>query len=207
MKPFVMLLIGLLFASAANGGMLLEQGKNMHHLFPLDQEESRFQTYRTSQMPVVITKLVVDDRAVMSNDDSLMSAPSSVCSGYDKAICHSVSKFYQSNHTPMLISGLYFMNPDEIVQFGMNTGFDSSKLTVAPSAMLGFGKRIHLNKKRTAQIVLNGYKWVGGQVTHRACQDSFDREYFCGNLTAWSDFSWDENPQSYAGYVSFTMQF
>jgi hypothetical protein len=28
----------------------------------------------------------------------------------------------------------------------------------------------------------------GGDTNHKPCLDEYDREYYCGDLTAWSDF-------------------
>lgn len=136
-----------------------------------------------------------------------MAVPTTVCSGYDASVCHPVGKFYQSSRIPIFASALVFLNRDEIVQLGFNSGFNSAKLTVTPSIMLGAGQRFYVNKSRTSQIVLHGYRWFGGRVTHRPCLDSFDREYFCGNLTAWSDFTWDAHPKSYAVYFVFNKVF
>lgn len=195
--------------SAALGGILFEQGKYLHTLFPADPIKNEMQARRIGALPLPIlpTKLVMAPNMAIANDDYLMAVPTTVCSGYDASVCHPVGQFYQSNRVPILASALVFLDRDEILQLAFNSGFNSAKLKVTPSIMLGAGRRFYLNESHTSQIVLHGYRWFGSRVTHRPCLDSFNREYFCGSLTAWSDFTWDSHPQSYAAYLVFNKLF
>lgn len=198
-----------IFCAPAFSGILLEQGKYLHTLFPIDPAENEMQARRIGALPLPLlpTKFVSAPNMAMVNDDQLMAVPATVCSGYDASICHAVGKFYQANQLPIFASALVFLSRDEIVQLGFNSGYDSAKLSVTPSVMLGAGRRFYLNESRKSQLVVHGYRWFGAQVTHRPCLDSFNREYFCGNLTAWSDFTWDSRPQSYAAYLVFNRLF
>jgi hypothetical protein len=209
MKSIFFIILALLQGISQHevcAGVLLEQGKYLHALFPIDPIENEIQARRINMLPApfLVTKLMVTSNMTMVNDDYVMEAPTKVCSGYDRTVCHAVGQFYESSGAPLFASGLIFLNRDEILQFGVNTGFNSEKLNITPALMLGLGKRFYLNQSRTMQVVVHGYRWFGGQVTHSPCLDTFERKYYCGNLTAWSDFTWDSQPQSYGAYLVFS---
>ena len=63
--------------------------------------------------------------------------------------------------------------------------------------MLGAATRYYLNDKKDSHLILEGQYWFGSFVSHKPCLDSFDRQYFCGNLTAWSDLNYNPHPESY----------
>jgi hypothetical protein len=35
---------------------------------------------------------------------------------------------------------------------------------------------------------------MGQSVSHTPCYDQFNRAYYCANLSAWSDFTYDPHP-------------
>ena len=135
--------------------------------------------------------------AVTTNAEFLMHKPKAVCSGYDSAVCHDLTDKYAHTNYPALLFGLFKISGDAIVTLGLNTGFDSPKLSVSPSISWGGARRWYLSDDKTSHIVIEGNYWAGAVVTHRPCLDSYARSYYCPALTAWSDFSYDDKPQSY----------
>ena len=138
---------------------------------------------------LAITGLYVGDRSVAAGAESLLTLPGSVCSIYDNAICHDVSGFYKAAMPQILLSGYYKLDGNNAITWGIDTGFSSQKLSVSPAIMLGISKRWYLSEKRDAQFVFELSGWLGQSVNHTPCYDSFNRAYYCGNLSAWSDFS------------------
>ena len=133
----------------------------------------------------------------IANDKPIMARQMSACSAYDGSVCQSVNEFYKPKAPEFIFTGLYKINGDNILTFGTNTGYDSSKLSVSPSFMIGGATRYYLNEKKDSHLIFEGSYWFGSSVSHKPCLDSYDRQYFCGNLTAWSDFKYDQHPDSY----------
>ena len=141
---------------------------------------------------------------ISSNAEVFMSKPGKVCSTYDTTICEDVSDKYAPSNVPLLFQGLYKISENTIVTLGFNTGFESQKVSVTPSGSLGGAYRWHLAANHTSHVIIEGSYWFGAVISHRPCLDSYDREYFCPTLSAWSDFSYDPYPKSY--YVRLTYE-
>jgi len=162
---------------------------------PMLSEEGRF--INRVQQKAHLIALADTSASAIANDVLLMSKPTKVCSGSNNIICHDMADKYVPKNIPVLFSGLYKINRDVIFTFGVNSGFDSSKLSVSPSLSLGGGRRWYLSGDHTSHIILEGNYWFGSVLTHRPCLDSYHREYYCPTLTAWSDFSYDPYPKSF----------
>ena len=121
-----------------------------------------------------------------------------VCSTYDKAVCADVREFYRFRESS--ISRVTF-----VASFNMNwglratviTGAKAAKLTIQPKAIFGLIGSIPTSNGGGLSGEIYGS--VGGSLIHRPCMDSYDREYFCGNLTAWSDFTSRRVPHRESG--------
>lgn len=137
-----------------------------------------------------------NDAVISANDVTLMERPDTVCSSYDSGLCYNVKKFYSPHIPQVSITGLFALDGSTMLQWGINTGFDSEKLTVSPSIMLGLAKRFYFSDARDSHIIFEASDWFGGSVKHRSCTDDFNRQFFCGTVSAWSDFSYDSRPQS-----------
>lgn len=137
-----------------------------------------------------------NDGIISAKDVTLMQQPETVCSSYDSSLCYDVKKFYSPHIPQVTMTGLYALDGSTMLQWGFNTGYDAPKLTVSPSIMLGLAKRFYLSEARDSHIILEASEWIGGSVKHRPCTDDFNRQYFCGTVSAWSDFSYDSHPQS-----------
>ena len=134
---------------------------------------------------------------IASNAEVIMVKPSIVCSTYDKSICHNLSEFYKSSHPSFLISGFYKADKNNTFSFGINSGFNSQKLDIAPSFLVGGATRLYTSEKKDSHFIFESNYWIGTKVRHSPCLDSYDRKFYCGNLTAWSDFKYDARPKSY----------
>ena len=171
--------------------LLSEEGKRVNN------HQQKVQLIASIDTSIVVT----------SNAEPLMSKPNTVCSGYDNTVCQDVSDKYTPKNIPLLLYGLYKISGDAIFTFGLNTGFDSPKLSVTPSISLGGAKRWYASGNKTSHIILEGNYWMGAVITHRPCLDSYDREYYCPTLMAWSDFSYDPTPRSYNLKIWYEMVF
>ncbi len=131
------------------------------------------------------------------NDRPLMGRLTETCSGYDLSVCQNLGDFYKPSAYQFIMAGFYRVDSDNILAFGVNSGFASQKLTVSPSFLIGGATRFYTSKDKDSHLILEGNYWFGSKVAHKPCLDSYDREYFCGNLTAWSEFNYDHRPDSY----------
>ena len=143
---------------------------------------------------LAITGLAIGERMIAAGGQSLMSLPSHVCSIYDPSICFDVGTFYQAAMPQLLLSGLLMLDGNNAIIWGIDTGFKSAKLAVSPSLLLGLSKRWFLSERRDGQFIFEASGWLGQSVSHEPCYDKFDRAYYCGNLSAWSDFSYNPHP-------------
>jgi len=154
-----------------------------------------------------VTGLYTSNLTATVNANTLLMLPNNVCSAYDNVICHRISNFYTPTNTPFIATGIWRLSKNTIVHLGLNTGFQSAKLTVSPALFLGFGQRFFLDSKRLSHIVIEGSTWAGSKVGHKPCIDDYQREYFCGNLTAWSDYRYQEKPHSYSVKIWYERRF
>jgi len=141
------------------------------------------------------TSVYVNNSSAVSHDISVLTVPVNLCSVYDRSICYNLSNFYKSINPQAIISGYYFFNKNDAIIIGLNTGFNSPKLVIQPSIELGYSTLVSLEKN--VNFVFEGSKWLGGHIEHKPCADTFDREYYCGNLSAWSDFHYQSHVNSY----------
>ena len=144
-----------------------------------------------------VTGIYLSDWTVSANDKPIMARQLSTCSIYDGTVCQNINSFYKPAAPELILTGMYKINGDNILSFGINTGYSSQKLSVSPSFLIGGAMRFYTSEKKDSHFILEGNYWFGSSVTHRPCLDSYERQYFCGNLSAWSDFQYDRHPESY----------
>ncbi len=110
-----------------------------------------------------------------------------VCSSYDNSVCADISHFYKFDHRMLwrftLIGN---MSDNWGIRATIITGAKAEKLTVQPRLILGLIKATYLSATKILSSEI--YGTLGGDSNHQPCVDEYDREYYCGNLTAWSDF-------------------
>ena len=140
-----------------------------------------------------------------SKDLNAVNVPQNSCSIYDDDICHNVTQFYSTKIPQVMLSGLYFISKNDAYIIGVNTGYDAQKLVIKPSIAFGYSTLFEVEKNK--KFVIEGAKWFGGNIRHVPCKDSYDREYYCGNLMAWSDFNYQSNINSFYIRLFYQLKF
>ena len=110
-----------------------------------------------------------------------------VCSSYDSSVCANVSDFYRFNHQYLqrfTIVGTFSKYWG--LRASLTTGAQAAKLSLDPRLLIGLIGMKPLSGGRTLSAEVFGS--IGGDLRHKPCLDEYDREYFCGSLTAWSDY-------------------
>ena len=103
-----------------------------------------------------------------------------------------ISQFYTpSNNVYHGTVGIFA--DDWSAKIKYDNGFESDKLSISKSTTIQLSKNFELNESWSIKGSV-GFQ-LGGQSKHKPCTDETDRKYYCGNLTAWSDFKEpDYNP-------------
>jgi len=158
---------------------------------------------------MAITSVVYYPNFIYTNGQAFMKAPSNVCSIYDSSICYEVSGFYNPSYPQVILSGMFASDADTIFSFGLNSGFSAPKVTASPAIMLGLSKRFYVGniKERDSHIILEANSWFAGSIKHSPCYDSFDRAYYCANLSAWSDFDYQPTVDSFNFFLWYEKLF
>lgn len=132
-----------------------------------------------------------------SSGRSFLSVPRTAYSAYDASVAYPLTPFY----TPKKTRYRWITNYVEpfsqwLISFGYDSGLQADKLSVAPSTFLGLAKTFEIDKTNTMSVSWG--QWFGGKVTERPCLDSYDRQYWCPNLSAWIDRpTLDTQPSKY----------
>lgn len=109
-----------------------------------------------------------------------------VAHSYD-GVARDISKFYKPSNTQFYIGGQWTNRKrDTSILFTYDNGFNSDKLDIQPSLRLGINHVKEIEKNTF--ITLSGSRKFGGDTKHTSCVDSLGGEFYCGNLTHWSDF-------------------
>ncbi len=96
-----------------------------------------------------------------------------------------VSRFYERS-TPSLGINTVFSYNGISGNVSLNTGTRTEKLSISPSLSGSIGKSWELD---SGWSLSGNVGWsLSGSSKHTSCTDSYDREYYCGDLTAWSEF-------------------
>ena len=136
--------------------------------------------------------------------DFAFSAPAYANSAYDGEIGYDISKFYLAkNNRISIIANKYIGEDRWLLSFGLDNGSKSEKFDMSSSVFAGISKSFTLNKN--TYLYLSSGKWWGGKVTERPCIDSYDREYWCPNLTSWADRPATNTTR--AGYIDIRFQY
>jgi hypothetical protein len=120
-----------------------------------------------------------------------------------------ISRFYSPDAPTVDIGGVVYFDSGSVLQAGLNTGYETSKLSVSPSLRASFStKPFDLGNDWSVKGSISAS--ISARTSHTSCKDSFSREYYCGNLTAWSDFDSKETESKfnvdYVG-INFTKTF
>ena len=132
-----------------------------------------------------------------SSGRSFLSVPRRAYSAYDDSIAYPLTPFYTPKNTRYRWIANYIEPFTQwLISFGYDSGSRADKLSVAPSTFLGLAKTFEIDKANTMSVSWG--QWFGGKVTEHPCLDSYDRQYWCPNLTAWIDRpTLDTQPSKY----------
>ena len=125
---------------------------------------------------------------------------------YD-GVARDVSKFYKPTNKQFNVGGYYAFNKyNTLITFDYDNGYNSKKYTIDRSARIGVAHNEQITKDFSIQFTGN-YKF-GGNDKHIPCLDSHDRQYYCGDLTAWTDAERNsENEKDYNVGLTFRLDF
>lgn len=111
---------------------------------------------------------------------------SEVTSAYDNTVKYNVSDFYKSaNYRNRFIINVPEPITKSYISIGYDSGSQAEKLQIGKSYYLGFSSAIILSNK--SYITTSFGVWKKQDLVEVPCLDSYDREYYCPNLTAWTD--------------------
>ena len=102
---------------------------------------------------------------------------------YD-GIERSVSHFYHSDHN-VQIGARIIKDRDTVYSIHLNNGYSTLKYDERPSGRIGAIKRHWFGQN---YLQWNASGTIGGEIKHTPCVDDYNRQYYCGDLTAWSEF-------------------
>jgi len=196
---FAHIALALIFAASVHAEGLEPESSlvstSAKNAFTLDNRFPKEWWFALDQSSYIgLTNIYVGERSIAAAGESLMTRPERTCSIYDSAICFNTSRFYRPDAPQIVLSGYAKLDGNNALLFGLDTGYRAEKINVSPAMMIGLSHRHYLSDKRDAQFVVEAAGWVGQSVNHKPCYDQFDRAYYCGNLSAWSDFSYNQNP-------------
>ena len=115
-----------------------------------------------------------------------------------------ISKFYESESEEFNV-GLVAFIEDTQININYDNGFTSQKLRIDDATTVHVTQNIEIDDQWS--LALTAGASFGGKSKHTACTDKFGREYYCGDLTAWSDFSQPEHKQYQMGRVQVKYKF
>jgi hypothetical protein len=111
-----------------------------------------------------------------------------VTSEYDEtsnayAMTHFYTAAKQRQH---LISNFVIPNTKALISIGYDSGSRAEKILISKTFFIGLSAYKRLDPKSAIFFMAGG--WQKEKITEKPCVDEYDREYWCPNLTAWSDY-------------------
>ena len=97
-----------------------------------------------------------------------------------------ISKFYEQTIPTTQIGGYTILDDKNWIEGSISTGLYTRKMDVYPTINATWNHLMPINNNWSVTTQIGAKIDLG--TTHRPCTDSYDRKYYCGNLTAWSDF-------------------
>jgi hypothetical protein len=127
---------------------------------------------------------------------------------YDGEI-RSISEFYEPERPTIKVGGDIYLGAATRISLDLDGGYQSRKLDIDPTLAIGVDHTIGLSSSRDHDLSLqvHGSVSIGGKQNHTSCVDSYDREYYCGNLTAWTDFVQHETANPYKVMLTLSYKF
>ena len=105
----------------------------------------------------------------------------------------SISQFYNQKIPNVYLGGYYPLGDSTNLLWAVNTGTHTDKLSDG-SLMLGIQHGYKINDKWS---IMGQASITTNFNNHSPCTDNYNRKYYCGNLTAWSDIEGQLNETEY----------
>ena len=100
-----------------------------------------------------------------------------------------ISQFYDQSVPNIYLSGYKTLSDKTWATWNLDTGIHTDKLDTVGLG-LGISHKIEITNSTDLTLSAStNYSYSG----HTPCSDSYNRKYYCGNLTAWSDFERTEH--------------
>jgi len=164
-----------------------QNAENAHREFITKQ--SFFSYTGQNESSIFFSKLNIEQYPASYLDSSgqpIVGNPQTVTSAYDSSIKYYVGNFYKSNNRYQFIFNILGFQKGQFFSVGYDNGVHAEKLTVNQSLFLGFSQAFEVTKHTLFNVGFGA--WFGGNTSESPCVDSYDREYWCQNLTSWSDY-------------------
>ena len=116
-----------------------------------------------------------------------------------------ISKFYEDKQTNLYVDGYIILDTKTKVNIGFDNGIKTNKFKQSNTYKIGVTQAIDITPN--SYITIGGSTAFGGNISETPCKDDYDREYYCGNLTAWTDYERQENEQNYNSNITYTWRF
>ena len=124
-----------------------------------------------------------------SGHNTVLAVPSKVVSAYDStSTAHDLTPFYAAqNIRTHFILNYFVPGTTLLVSWGYDSGSKAQKISLSPTTFLGLSSYKRINSSSALFFTMGG--WQKQRITETPCVDSYDRQYWCANLSAWSDHS------------------
>ena len=116
-----------------------------------------------------------------------------------------ISQFYEPERTTAHVGGYAYFDNNVLVELSLDNGYRSQKWDQTRSATVHVTKEFELSNKWS--VALTAGTKFGGKISEDSCKDSYDREYYCGDLTAWSDHTTEQPKQYHMGGIALSYRF
>lgn len=106
---------------------------------------------------------------------------------YDSSVIYDINRFYDPKKANIQLGYSFITEkPGRIFSLGYDNGLKTKKLKISKSYFAGYVETFKFDKND--YLTFNSGIWIGGTIKEEPCIDSYDREYWCQNFLAWSDY-------------------
>ena len=114
------------------------------------------------------------------------AAPRVVASAYDPGVVYDLGDFYASSQQRLrLVVNQYLPGTRLVLSAGVDTGSQAAKISISRSFFFGVSGHAQLSQRWDLKFTSGA--WQRQKVAERPCVDAFERQYWCPNLTAWTE--------------------
>lgn len=119
---------------------------------------------------------------------AVLNAQPKVTSEYDETSnAYAMTHFYTAaKHRQHLISNFVIPNTKALISIGYDSGSRAEKIAISKTFFIGLSTYKRLDSNSALFFMAGG--WQKEKIIEKPCIDEYDREYWCPNLTAWSDY-------------------